>query len=220
MAAVLRKVGMDPDKVVAELDSGEQIKALTLASGLKDPVSCRAVVGGRRELEGHGHSCVILYVLLTLFPLDPCVPDGCGKRFNDAGLPEGCVVDMLRGRGVAANGCQIESLQTLLESSVVVRVEGEGDDVREVERLSRWSRHARRTSATPGRSRCAIARLPTCAVARMPTWGGTAGAVCTTSDPRPQVLMRCFVADPTHFRNFLNNLKMTRGRRSAFVELQ
>jgi hypothetical protein len=67
MAAVLRKVGMDPDKVVAELDSGEQIKALTLASGLKDPVSCRAVVGGRRELEGHGHSCVILYVLLTLF---------------------------------------------------------------------------------------------------------------------------------------------------------
>lgn len=28
------------------------------------------------------------------------------------------------------------------------------------------------------------------------------------------------VADPTHFRNFLNNLKMTRGRRSVFVELQ
>eukprot|EP00966_Prymnesium_polylepis_P247009 5712725-Prymnesium_polylepis.1 len=44
MAAVLRKAGMDPDRVVAELDSGEQIKALTLASGLKDPVSCRVVV--------------------------------------------------------------------------------------------------------------------------------------------------------------------------------
>eukprot|EP00966_Prymnesium_polylepis_P290281 6705693-Prymnesium_polylepis.1 len=40
---------------------------------------------------------------------------------------------MLRGRGVAADGSQIVSLQMLLESSVVVRVEGEGDDVREVE---------------------------------------------------------------------------------------
>jgi hypothetical protein len=46
--------------------------------------------------------------------------DDYGKRFNDAGLPEGCVVDMLRGRGVAADGSQIVSLQMLLESSVVV----------------------------------------------------------------------------------------------------
>eukprot|EP00966_Prymnesium_polylepis_P056671 1311214-Prymnesium_polylepis.2 len=115
MAAVLRKAGMDPDKIVAELDSGEQIKALTLASGLKDPVSCRAVVSMAR---------IRVYEKAR---------DDYAKRFNDAGLPEGCVVDMLRGRGVAADGSQIESLQTLLENSVVVRVEGEGDNVREVE---------------------------------------------------------------------------------------
>ena len=41
MAAVLRKAGLDPGKVVAKLDSGEEIKALTLAPGLKDPVNCR-----------------------------------------------------------------------------------------------------------------------------------------------------------------------------------
>ena len=38
MAAALRKAGIDPDKVVITLESGEEIKALTLASGLKDPV--------------------------------------------------------------------------------------------------------------------------------------------------------------------------------------
>eukprot|EP00966_Prymnesium_polylepis_P290282 6705693-Prymnesium_polylepis.2 len=32
--------------------------------------------------------------------------------------------------------------------------------------------------------------------------------------------MRCRVTDPTHFRNLLNNLKMTRRGRSVFVELQ
>ena len=38
MAAVLRKVGMDPDKVVMTLESREDIKAIVLAPGLKDPV--------------------------------------------------------------------------------------------------------------------------------------------------------------------------------------
>ena len=38
MAAALRAAGVDPNKVVVTLESGEEIKALTLAPGLKDPV--------------------------------------------------------------------------------------------------------------------------------------------------------------------------------------
>ena len=59
--------------------------------------------------------------------------DDYGGRFNDAGLAEGCVADLLRGRGVTEDGAQMESIQKLLENPLEVRVEGEGDDTREVE---------------------------------------------------------------------------------------
>ena len=58
--------------------------------------------------------------------------DDYSRRFNDAGLPEACVADLLRARGVAEDGSQMESIQKLLENPFEVRVEGEGDDVREV----------------------------------------------------------------------------------------
>jgi hypothetical protein len=60
--------------------------------------------------------------------------DDYAKRFNDAGLPEACVADMLRGRAVCETGGQLLALQELLGNSFSIRVQGEGDQVREVEK--------------------------------------------------------------------------------------
>jgi hypothetical protein len=59
--------------------------------------------------------------------------DDYAERFNDAGLPEACVTDMLRGRAVCEEGGQLLALQRLLQRSFQVHVEGEGDAVREAE---------------------------------------------------------------------------------------
>ena len=48
------------------------------------------------------------------------------KRFNDDGLPEACVADMLRGRAVCKDGHLMLILQELLREPFEMRVEGEG----------------------------------------------------------------------------------------------
>jgi hypothetical protein len=59
--------------------------------------------------------------------------DDYAKRFNDAGLPEACVADILRGRAVCEEGDQQLALEELLGESFQICVEGEGDAVREVD---------------------------------------------------------------------------------------
>jgi hypothetical protein len=54
-------------------------------------------------------------------------------RFDDAGLPEACVADMLRGRAVCEKGDQLLALQELFQQPFEVHVEGEGDAVRQVQ---------------------------------------------------------------------------------------
>ena len=59
--------------------------------------------------------------------------DDYAERFKDAGLRESCIADMLRGRAVCEKGSQQLTLQELLQRPFHIRVEGEGDGVREVE---------------------------------------------------------------------------------------
>ena len=59
--------------------------------------------------------------------------DDYAQRFDDAYLPEACVADMLRGRAVCREGGQQLALQELLGESFEIRVEGQGDNLKEVD---------------------------------------------------------------------------------------
>ena len=60
--------------------------------------------------------------------------DDYGQRFNDAGLREACVADMLRGRAVTEDGGQMEAVLKLLSHEpFCVQIAGEGDSLSVVE---------------------------------------------------------------------------------------
>ena len=155
--------------------------------------------------------------------------DDYAQRFNDEGLPEACVADMLRGRAVCEAGGQQLALQELLGESFEIRVEGEGDAVREVETGGELVT----LELVRTKNKCSSKTVG--ALDDTPMWIRTTLHTDEKSPSHtgPYVAERwndmcgCRFSDPTHFRNFLNNLRMVRcvpgnmvATKVAFVELQ